>query len=265
MAYATILTEQDGSVLTVTLNRPDKLNAATDELLGELVDAFKQAGRDEGVRAIILTGAGRGFCAGQDLGSVQERVPDEHGSLGYGEHLRHTYNELVRRMRTIEKPIVAAVNGVAAGAGMSLVMACDLRVAAAGAGFLQAFVKIGLVPDTGSTWFLPRLIGQARAMEMMMTGRRISAEQAEAWGLINRVVPDDQLMSEARALAQELAALPTKAIGYIKRGVNFAAASTLEEALDFEADMQELAGRTEDHKEGIAAFLEKRTPHYTGR
>lgn len=265
MAYETLLTEQEGAVLTITLNRPDKLNAATDELLTELIDAFKQAGRDEGVRAIILTGAGRGFCAGQDLASVQARVPDERGSLGYGDHLRHTYNQLIKRMRTIEKPIVVAVNGVAAGAGMSLVMASDLRLAAESASFLQAFVKIGLVPDSGSTWFLPRLIGQARAMEMMLTGRRISAEQAEAWGLINRVVPDDQLMAEAHALAQEMAALPTKSIGYIKRGVNFATTTSLEEALDFEADMQELAGRTEDHKEGVAAFLEKRPPEYKGR
>lgn len=265
MAYETILTEQDGAVLTITLNRPDKLNAATDELLKELIDAFKQAGRDESVRAIVLTGAGRGFCAGQDLASVQARVPDEKGSLGYGEHLRHTYNELVERMRTIEKPIIAAVNGVAAGAGMSLVMACDLRLAAESASFLQAFVKIGLVPDTGSTWFLQRLIGQARALDMMLTGRRISAQQAEAWGLINRVVPDDRLMEETRTLAQEMAALPTKAIGYIKRAVNFAAASTLEAALDYEADLQELAGRTEDHKEGVAAFLAKRTPEYKGR
>lgn len=264
MAYDTILTAQDGAVLTITLNRPDKLNAANDTLLSELADAFKQAGRDEGVRAIILTGAGRGFCAGQDLAAVQARVPDEKGSLGYGKHLRH-YNEIITRMRKIEKPIVAAVNGVAAGAGMSLVMASDLRLAAQSASFLQAFVKIGLVPDSGSTWFLPRLIGQARAMEMMLTGRKISAEQAEAWGLINRVVPDDQLMAEAQALASELAGLPTKAIGYIKRAVTFAAASGLPEALEYEASMQELAGRTEDHKEGIAAFLEKRTPEYKGR
>ncbi|MCZ7570120.1 MAG: enoyl-CoA hydratase-related protein [Ardenticatenaceae bacterium] len=265
MAFETILTERDGTVLSVTLNRPDKLNAATDELLHELADAFKQAGRDEAVRAIILTGAGRGFCAGQDLASVQARVPDEKGSLGYGDHLRHSYNELIHRMRTIEKPIIVAVNGVAAGAGMSLVMASDLRLAAESAVFLQAFVKIGLVPDSGSTWFLPRLIGQARALEMMLTGRRISAQQAEAWGLINRVVPDGQLMSEARALAQEMAALPPKAVSYIKRAVNFAATSTLPEALDYEADMQELAGRTEDHKEGVEAFLAKRTPEYKGR
>jgi 2-(1,2-epoxy-1,2-dihydrophenyl)acetyl-CoA isomerase len=265
MAYESLLTASEGAVLTITLNRPDKLNAFTDKMLGELNEAFKHAERDAAVRAIVLTGAGRGFCAGQDLDSVKSREADAAGSLGYGEHLRHTYNKLIVRMRNLEKPIIAAVNGVAAGAGMSLVMACDLRVAAENASFMQAFIKIGLVPDSGSTWMLQRLIGQARAAEMMLTGRRISAQEALDWGLINRVVPTDQLTANAAAWGAEMAALPTVSIGYIKRAFNRAATASLAEALEYEADLQEMAGRTEDHKEGVASFLEKRQPQYHGR
>ncbi len=263
MGYETILFEKENGVLTITLNRPDKLNAANDAMLSELQDAFKQAGRDQEVRAVILTGAGRGFCAGQDLGNVKERL-EAGGRMDYGAHLRHTYNPLILRIRQLPKPVIAAVNGVAAGAGMSLVMACDLRLAAESASFLQAFVRVGLVPDSGSTWMLPRLIGMARAAEMMLTGRRISAQEAYEWGLINKVVPDDALMEEARKLAGEFANAPTKVIGYIKRALDYAATSSLEEALEYEADMQELAGRTNDHLEGLRAFLEKRPPKYTG-
>jgi 2-(1,2-epoxy-1,2-dihydrophenyl)acetyl-CoA isomerase len=263
MEFETILYEQDGGVLTVTLNRPDKLNAATDQLLEELGNAFKQAGRDKAVRAVILTGAGRGFCAGQDLASVQQResAGDE---VRFGEHLRHTWNPVIQRMRDLPKPVICAVNGVAAGAGMSLVLASDLRLASEQASFIQAFVNIGLIPDSGSTWALQRLIGRTRAMEMMITGRKVSASEALAWGLLNQVVAPDELMNEARALAGQLAAAPTRAIGLIKRAVDRAATSTLEEALEFEADMQQLAGRTADHKEGVAAFLEKRKAEFRG-
>jgi 2-(1,2-epoxy-1,2-dihydrophenyl)acetyl-CoA isomerase len=261
--YQTILYEQEGAVLTITLNRPDKLNSATDQLLTELADAFKQAGRDAAVRAVILTGAGRGFCAGQDLSSVQERREAE-GEVQFGEHLRHSWNVVIQRMRDLPKPVVCAVNGVAAGAGMSLVLASDLRLASEQASFIQAFINIGLIPDSGSTWTLPRLVGPTRALEMMLTGRKVSAEEALDWGMLNRVVPPDDLMAEARALAEQLAAAPTKAIGYIKRAVDRAADSTLPEALELEADLQTLAGRTADHQEGVAAFLEKRKPVYHG-
>ncbi len=263
MSYETILYELDNSVLTITLNRPDKLNAATDLLLHELEDAFKQAGRDASVRAVILTGAGRGFCAGQDLASVQERGNSEE-PVSYGTHLRHSWNRVIARMRGLEKPILCAVNGVAAGAGMSLVLACDLRYASDKASFIQAFINIGLIPDSGSTWALQRLIGPTRANEMMITGRKVSAEEAKGWGLVNELFPPDELMGEVRQRAAQLAAMPTRAIGLIKRASDFAATHSLDEALEYEADLQELAGRTADHKEGVSAFLEKRSPEYRG-
>lgn len=261
--YETILYEQDGGILTITLNRPEKLNAVTDTMLHELVDAFRQAERDRAVRVAVLTGAGRGFCPGADLGVARERGADT-GDLAYGKHLRETYNPLILQMREMPKPIIAAINGVAAGAGMSLALACDLRIAAQSATFLQAFVKIGLVPDSGSTWMLARLIGMTRAMDMMLTGRKITAQEALDWGLVNQITEDAQLMTVVRALAVEFAAAPTAAIGYIKRAGHYASTHSLEEALDFEADMQDIAGRTADHREGIMAFLEKRAAVFRG-
>ncbi|MBI5927759.1 MAG: enoyl-CoA hydratase/isomerase family protein [Chloroflexi bacterium] len=258
-----ILTEQQGGILTITLNRPEKLNAMTDPMLEELLEALKQAERDPSVRVVILTGAGRGFCPGQDLGAAKERG-SETGDYGYGKHLRETYNLVILRMRRLPKPIIGAVNGPAAGAGMSIALACDMRIAAESAVFVQAFVKVGLVPDSGATWLLPRLIGQTRALELMLTGRRVSAQEALEMGMIHQVVPDDQLMSCAQAVAQTLAKAATKSIGYIKRGLEFAATHTLEESLEYEADLQDMAGRTADHREGLTAFLEKRPPHYQG-
>lgn len=263
MGFETILYEQDGGVLTISLNRPDKLNSATDQLLGELAEAFKQAARDASVRAVILTGAGRGFCAGQDLASVQERESLGE-TISFGDHLRHTWNLVIQRMRELEKPILCAVNGVAAGAGMSLVLASDLRYASDKASFIQAFVNIGLIPDSGSTWTLQRLIGPTRAMEMMITGRKVSAEEALAWGMLNGVYAPDELMTEVRAQAARLAQMPTRAIGLIKRAAEQAAQSSLAEALEYEADLQEIAGRTADHKEGVAAFLAKRPAEFRG-
>lgn len=261
MAFENILYEQDGGVLTITLNRPNKLNAASDQMLAELEKAFKQAERDKSVRTVILTGAGRGFCAGQDLASTQERGPE----ASYGAHLRHTWIPIVSRMRKLGKPIIGAVNGVAAGAGMSLVLACDLRYASQKASFIQAFVKIGLVPDSGSTWSLPRLVGLTRAMDMMITGRKVSAQEALEWGLLNRVVEHDHLMSEVQQLAHQLASMPTRAIGLIKRAADYAADSTFAQALEYEADLQDIAGSTADHKEGVTAFLEKRKAVFTGQ
>jgi 2-(1,2-epoxy-1,2-dihydrophenyl)acetyl-CoA isomerase len=262
VAYNTILYEQSGGVLTITMNRADKLNALTDVMLAELLAAFRRAGREASARAVVLTGAGRGFCPGADLSTVQDRIAGN--GVDYGKHLRATFNPLIATMRGLPKPVIGAINGVAAGAGMSIAVACDLKIAAESASFLQAFVKIGLVPDSGSTWMLPRLIGTARAMEMFLTGRKVTAQEALTWGMVNQVVPDDQLMSVVGEIAAQFAAAPTQAIGYIKRAVEYASIHTLEEALEYEADMQDLAGRTADHAEGLRAFLEKRTPEFHG-
>lgn len=263
MAYNAVLYEKDGGVLTITMNRPDKLNAADDHMLAEMNDAFKQAEADAEVRAILLTGAGRGFCAGADLAAGMEHLQTA-GGMSYGKHLRETFNPLILRMRRIPKPVVGAVNGAAAGAGMSIAMACDVRIAAESASYLQAFVKIGLLPDSGSTWLLPRLVGNTRALDLMMTGRKIGSKEALEWGLVNQVVPDDQLMPTARQIAAEFASGPTQAYGFIKRAYEFALGSTLEEALEREADLQDVAGRTADHREGVAAFLEKRPAKFKG-
>jgi len=254
----------DGNVAVITLNRPDKLNAFTTEMLKELGEAVKQAERDETVRAVVITGAGRGFCAGQDVRELQERaIAGGGGDLQ--EHLERTYHPIVRRIRRMEKPVIAAVNGVAAGAGASLALACDLRIAAENASFVQAFVNVGLIPDSGSSFFLPRLVGLGRALELALTGRVVSAEEAERLGIFNRVVPAEQLMDSAMELARQLAQGPTKVIGLIKRALNRSWNLDLDEALAYEAQLQAIAGSTEDHREGIAAFLEKRKPEFTGR
>lgn len=262
MDYETLHYETTQHILTITLNRPDRLNALTDTMLRELDQAFRRAEADDFVRVVILTGAGRGFCPGQDLAAAMEQAAS--GRLQYGEHLRALYNPLILRMRYLPKPIIGAINGVAAGAGMSLALACDLRIAAESATFLQAFVKVGLVPDSGSTWLLPRLVGTARALELMLTGRRVTAQEASALGIVNEVVPDDELPERARAMARGLADSPTLTIGYIKAAVEFALNHSLAEALDKEAELQNLAGQTADHIEGVSAFLEKRTPHFKG-
>lgn len=264
MDYENILYEIETGVLTITLNRPDKLNALTDAMLLELNDAFKQADRDDTVRCVVLTGAGRGFCPGADLSGVQERQ-EKGGGFNYSEHLRTTFNPLISQMQNLPKPIIGAINGVAAGAGMSIAVATDYRIAAESASFLQAFVKIGLIPDSGSTWMLPRLVGITRAMDLMLTGRKIDAQTAQEWGLVNQVVPDDELIQVVNALALTFATGPTKGIGYIKQAIRYASHSTLGEALEYEADLQDLAGRTADHQEGLTAFLEKRLPNFTGK
>jgi 2-(1,2-epoxy-1,2-dihydrophenyl)acetyl-CoA isomerase len=262
MNYQSLLCEQSDSVLKITLNRPDKLNALTDSMLQELQTAFKMAAGDRATRCVLLTGAGKGFCPGQDLANVQEMSRD--GRPDYGNHIRTNYNPLILAMTRLPKPIVAAINGVAAGAGTSLAMACDVRIASEKASFLQAFINIGLVPDSGSTWLLPRLVGRQRALDLMLSGRKLSAAEALEWGLVNQVVAPEQLMEEAAKTAVRYAAAPTFAIGQLKRNLDYAESHSLEELLALEAKSQAECGLSADHQEGIRAFLEKRTPAYRG-
>lgn len=258
--YETVMYEVTGAVARITLNRPDKLNAFNETMTRETIDAFEQARRHAAVRVIVLTGAGRGFSAGQDLADFQTR----RAEMSIGDHLRHGYNRLVTDMREIEKPVITAINGVAAGAGMSIALAGDIRLASDQASFIQAFVKIGLIPDSGSTWMLPRLVGAARALEMMITGDRVSAHDAYAWGMINHVYPAADFEAGVQTWAQNLAAAPTRTIGLIKQAFNQALTNTLTEALEVEAGLQDVAGATMDHHEGVRAFLEKRPPQYRG-
>lgn len=255
--------KKDGYAL-ITLNRPDRLNAFNDELSFQLQDALKEAEKDKDVRALVLTGAGRGFCSGQDL---QNRKFSDNSAArpSLSDSIRRRYNPIILKLRKMEKPIIAAVNGVAAGAGASLAFACDLRIVADTATFVQSFTKIGLVPDSGSTFVLPRLIGLTKAFELMITADKLDAKTAMELGLVNKLVPADQVLSEATTLAATLAKGPTKAFGLTKRAVNRAIFPDLEELLENEAYLQEIAGRTDDFQEGVNAFIEKRQPAYSGR
>lgn len=261
MPYTTLLTDLSDGVFTLTLNRPEVLNAFNDQQAEETLDALKKAERDAAARCLILTGAGKGFCAGQDLGALKGRSE----AVSFREHLAHTYNPIVSKLRSMEKPIIGQINGAAAGAGFGLALACDLRYAAAGAKFRMAFSGIGLAPDSGTSFFLPRLIGYARAYEMAITNNPITSEQALEWGIVNAVFPADELPTATRALAVKLAGLPTKAFGLTKRAMNKAFQMTIDEALDYEAHLQDIAGHTADYTEGVAAFLEKRPPQFTGQ
>ena len=254
-----IRTETTDGILTITLDRPDALNAFDRAMKEELLGALKAAERDAAVRVLIITGAGRAFNAGQDLKERQEP-----GASDLASELRQRYNPLILQMRRLEKPIIAAVNGVAAGAGCSLVLACDLVIAAEDARFIEAFARIGLVPDTGSTWFLPRLMGSARAAEMMFLAEPLQAADAERLGLVNRVVPADRLMDEARELAGRLAAAAPLALALTKRAIDRGLRSDLASQLDYEAQLQSIAGSSRDHAEGLAAFVEKRPPRFSG-
>jgi 2-(1,2-epoxy-1,2-dihydrophenyl)acetyl-CoA isomerase len=255
---AEVDTRRDGAVLTMALNRPDKLNAFDAAAHKAFAAALKEAAGDE-VRAVVLTGSGRGFCVGQDLAELRE------GDRDVAALLRERWNRHVLGLRGLEKPVLAAVNGAAAGAGLSLACACDLRVAADSAAFVPAFVNVGLVPDTGGSWLVPRLLGYARAFEWMCSGRKLGAEEALAWGLVSEVFPADMVLERAQERAAAYAALPTRAIGMSKRLFERAAASRLEEQLELEAQLQVAATRTEDYMEGVAAFLEKREPRFGGR
>jgi len=248
---------RDGAVQTIVLNRPDVLNALTADVHKALAAALKEARADD-VRAVVITGAGRGFCVGQDLNEFRDATGD------IAERLRASYHPNVLAIRALEKPVIAAVNGAAAGAGLSLACACDIRIASDAASFVPAFVNIGLVPDSGGTFFITRLLGSARAFEWMTSGRALTATEAHAWGLVSEVVEADALEGHVAGLAGHLAAMPTRAIGMSKRLFDRAAESSLDDQLELEAQLQSAATKTNDFREGVTAFLEKRKPEFDG-
>ncbi len=262
MNFETIEFAIDDGVARLTLNRPDKLNSFNAQMHEEVREAMKTVRRDDGVRCLLLGANGRGFCAGQDL-SERNVAPDAEVP-DLGESLEQKYNPLIRSLTSLEKPVVCAVNGVAAGAGANIALACDIVLAAESARFIQSFCNIGLVPDSGGTWILPRLVGHARAMGLALLGERLSARQAEEWGLIWKCVADDELAAEAGRLAKHLATRPTHGLGLIKRAMLASSANTLDQQLDLERDLQRLAGLSEDYREGVAAFMQKRDPEFRG-
>jgi 2-(1,2-epoxy-1,2-dihydrophenyl)acetyl-CoA isomerase len=263
MSGETVLIAQSGGITRLTLNRPDKLNAFTLAMHAELNAGLQAANADPHCRVVVLTGAGRAFSAGQDLAEVGG--PTDPAAPDAGSRLEKAYNPLVKLITSLEKPVICAVNGIAAGAAANIALACDLVLAARSASFLQAFARIGLIPDAGGTWVLPRLVGAARARGLALLAEPLSAEKAEAWGLIWKVVDDDKLDAEVSALAARLAAAPTFALALAKRALAVSSTNSLAQQLDLERDLQRLAGASPDAREGIAAFLEKRAPKYTGR
>jgi len=259
-----IRVESSDGICTITFNRPDKYNAINDAFSSELMDALKAAEKDAAVRVIILTGEGKAFCSGQDLGDLKEKY--KPGYVPHlGDDLRRRYNPIIQKMASIEKPIIAAVNGVAAGAGCSLALACDMRLASTEASFIEVFINVGLVPDSGSTWFLPRLVGLGKAMELCTTAQKVTADEALRLGMVNRVVDAGALMQETIALAKKLASLPSRGIALTKKLLQSSFENALDAQLEAEAFAQETAARTEDHFEGVTAFIEKRKPSFKGR
>lgn len=257
-----VIAEHREGYRVLTLNRPDRLNSFNEAMHAALMSALLDAESDETCRALVLTGAGRGFCAGQDLSDrvfSPGQVPDLSTTL------ERLYNPLVRKLRALQMPVICAVNGVAAGAGANIALACDIVLAARSAKFIQAFAKLGLVPDSGGTWFLPRLVGPARARALALLAESVSAEQAEAWGMIWKAVEDAGLMDEAHRLAAHFAMQPTVGLGLIKQALDASEANDLDRQLDLERDLQGQAGRTPDYIEGVTAFFEKRQPKFTGR
>jgi 2-(1,2-epoxy-1,2-dihydrophenyl)acetyl-CoA isomerase len=263
MAGNEVLVEERDGYRIITLNRPDRLNAFNEALHLRLREVLAECEADEKCRVLLLTGAGRGFSAGQDLADRDPAMLGETPDLG--RTIETFYNPLVRRLRALPKPVICAVNGVAAGAGANIALACDIVLAARSARFIQAFARIGLVPDSGGTWWLTRRLGEARAMALALTASPLSAEEAAAWGLIWKAVEDDRLMAEATALAEELARGPAHAHALIKQAIQAAAANTLDAQLDLERELQREAGRSDDYREGVRAFLEKRPPNFRGR
>jgi 2-(1,2-epoxy-1,2-dihydrophenyl)acetyl-CoA isomerase len=253
----TVLYDLSDGIATITLNRPQVYNAFNEQMHAGLQEALRMAERDPAARVLVITGAGKAFCSGQDL----KEIPLD-GSRSIGESVRQRYNPLIRRVRAISKPVIAAVNGVAAGAGFSLALACDLRIAIDSARFVAAFSNIGLVPDSGMTYFLPRLIGHARALELCMLGGTIDAATAHTWGMVNQVAPADAFPGAVRALAGRLANGPATALSLIKRGFDLSLSGTLEQVLDWEAQAQQIAGSSPEYVEGVTAFREKRPAQF---
>jgi len=263
MTYETILFSIEGGIARLTLNRPDRLNSFTDQMHEEVRAVLDQVRADASVRVLLLTGAGRGFCAGQDLGDRAVAPGDTPVDLGAS--IERNYKPLVLGLRALDIPVVCAVNGVAAGAGANLALACDIVIATRSASFIQAFSKIGLIPDSGGTYFLPRLVGEARALGLSLTGDKLSAEQAAEWGLIWQCVDDGQLPVVIDKLLAQLAQGPTRGLGAIKRAIHASASNTLALQLDLERDVQRELGFSDDYREGVAAFTAKRPPKFTGR
>ncbi|MBL7956351.1 MAG: 2-(1,2-epoxy-1,2-dihydrophenyl)acetyl-CoA isomerase [Flavobacteriales bacterium] len=258
MTYEKLQFNIADGVASLTLNRPDKLNSFDRQMALEVIDALDRCAADALVRAVLITGSGRAFCAGQDL--AEAIAP----GTKIEDILTTQYNPIVRRIRALKKPVIAAVNGVAAGAGANIAYACDLTLAAESANFIQSFINIGLIPDSGGTFTLPRLVGMQRAFGQMILAPKVSAKEAESLGMIWKALPDEELMNEATALAKKLATMPTKAIALTKEALNRSQGSTLEAQLDVENELQSIAGRSHDYNEGVKAFLEKRKPVYTG-
>jgi 2-(1,2-epoxy-1,2-dihydrophenyl)acetyl-CoA isomerase len=263
MTFEHIIFSIDDGVAFLRLNRPDQLNSFNTQMHGEVKEALKQVRASSEARVLLLTGEGRGFCAGQDLSDRNVAPGAEMPDLGLS--IEKFYNPLIRQLRDLTLPVICAVNGVAAGAGANIPLACDLVLAARSASFIQAFCKLGLVPDSGGTWFLPRLVGVARAKALALLGNKLTAEQAEQWGLIYRCVDDADLRDEALKLARHLAIQPTAGLALIKRAFNASLDNSLDEQLELERDLQRLAGRSADYREGVAAFIEKRNPVFEGR
>jgi 2-(1,2-epoxy-1,2-dihydrophenyl)acetyl-CoA isomerase len=262
MTYECIQFKIENNIAVLTLNRPDRLNSFTQAMHLEVRDALDKLQADKSARVLVLTGAGRGFCAGQDL--ADRAVEPGAQGVDLGESVEKFYAPLVMTIKSLPMPVICAVNGVAAGAGANLALACDIVLAAKSASFIEAFCKLGLIPDTGGTWHLPRLVGHARAMGLALLGEKLSAEQAVEWGLIWRCVPDEALMDEAMAMAEHFAGAPTKGLAFTKRALQASYANTLPEQLELEGEMMRELGYSHDYREGVAAFVAKRPAHFKG-